>query len=164
MSGRESNMSGPRRRLGLAGAAGLLAVLAGCVPVEPVAEAKSARDVLEERAAKSGDGIPRGAIALADGIYAVPVAVDAAGCEQFSEWSTSGVARQIIYFHDGEGGFTATKSATQSCNAVMMKAGVDRQGCAIYRAEQPGGQITDVDYYRSANGYTANPDTAICES
>lgn len=154
-------MSEAKRLLPLAIVA-MLAVLASCVPTEPVDEAKSARDVLAERA---GDGsIPKGAIALADGVYAVPIAVDAAGCELFSEWSTSGVARQIIYFHDGEGGFTASKSATQSCNATMAKTGVDQRGCAIYRAEQPDGQITDVDYYRSENGYTANPDTAICES
>ncbi|MGI9498975.1 MAG: hypothetical protein ACR2P3_02985, partial [Geminicoccaceae bacterium] len=71
--------------------------------------------------------------------------------------------RQVIYFRDGKGGFTTAKSAAHFCNTVMVEAGVDDRGCAVYHAEQPDGEVTDVDYYRTDNGFTAQRDNAICD-
>lgn len=138
----------------------LMSVLVGCVPAEQDTDAGLDADLL---AATSGDGeVPKGAIQLSETSYAVPVSVDGDGCEQFSEWSTAGAARQIVYFHDGNGGFTATKSVEHACNADMVAVGEDDRGCTLYRAEQPDGSATDIDYYPSGGGFTWNPDTADC--
>lgn len=139
----------------------VMSTLSACMPTEADSEAKSARDVLAARTSESG--MPKGAIALSEGLYAVPVAVDDEGCEQFSEWSSSGVTRQIVYFRDGEGGFTAVKSAAHACNAEMKEAGVDERGCTIYQAAQPDGEVTDVAYYRTERGYVVNPAAALCD-
>lgn len=149
------------RRLSLTalGLFGLASVaIAGCVAGEG---RPTVGDVV---AAKARDGgMPKGAISMSDGVYAVPMAVDGDGCEQFSQWSAEGVAQPVILYRDGSGSFAATKSADYSCNAEMVDAGSDDQGCPVFRTEQPDGKVSDVVYYRSQNGYTVNPDRAVCE-
>ena len=142
-------------------AGSLMAIVTGCVqPGDADENEASIQEMLASD--PSAGGIPEGAIPISDTIYAVPVAVDADGCEQFSEWSTEGVARQLIQFHDGQGGFTAIKSAEHSCNAVMVEAGEDDRGCMMYRAEQPDGSATDVAYYPAGSGFSTNPNKSDC--
>lgn len=149
-----------RALLAVAFAGSLMAVASGCVPTDADDGDASIEDLLA--ADTSAGGVPEGAMPISDATYAVPVAVDADGCEQFSEWSTAGVARQIIYFHDGSGGFAAAKSAEYSCNADMVEIGADDRGCTLYRAEQPDGSVTDVAYYRVGDGYSVSPDKSDC--
>ena len=145
-----------KRSFAWAGLVGLAAVgLVGCVTDGAV----------DGRVAShSNDGdVPDGAIWMAKGIYAVPVAVDGDGCEQFSQWAASGATQPVVLYRDGEGGFSALKSEEASCNAEMVSAGADGSGCPVFRAEQPDGKVTEVIYYRSESGYTANPERAVCE-
>lgn len=147
------------RTLPAMGVVGLvMSLLVGCAPSN-VGGDESLSDVL---AAESSEGPPRGAVLMADDVYAVPVSIDADGCEQFAGWSAGGVVRQIIYFRDGAGGFTAIKSAEHSCNASMVAIAEDDRGCPMFRAEQPDGTAADVAYYRSGTGYVTNPDNADC--
>ncbi len=145
-----------KRFFGWAGLCGLVAVvLVGCV----------ADGALDGQVASRSDDIdvPDGAIWMSKGVYAVPVAIDDEGCEQFSQWAKSGATQPVVLYRDGTGGFTALKSAESSCNAEMVNAGADESGCPVFRAEQPDGNVTDVIYYRSGNGFTANPERAVCE-
>jgi hypothetical protein len=144
-------------RVGLVGLVSIVVV--GCVA--DGSGSPTIEDVVASKTVESG--VPEGARAISGGVYAVPVAVDEDGCEQFSQWSATGVTQQVIVYHDGKGGFTATKSDDYSCNAEMVQTGEDIRGCAIYQAEQPDGSATEVVYYRSAGGFTANPDRAVCE-
>ncbi len=149
----------PSFALGIAGCLALF--VAGCVPSDASDETQSMRDAV--KAASDGDGgMPAGAIPMSDGVYAVPVAVDAEGCETFTEWSSLGVARQAVYFRDGDGGFTTTRSE-RACSANMVEIGEDTRGCKTFRARQPNGEETDIVYYRAESGYTADPESAVCE-
>ena len=126
---------------------------------------ESARPTIEDLvASKATDGdVPDGAVQMSKGVYAVPVAIDDDGCEQFSQWAQSGVTQSVVLYRDGDGGFSALKSDKASCNAEMVSAGTDDRGCPVFRAEQPDGNVTDVIYYRSQSGYTVSADRAICE-
>jgi len=144
------------------GIVGMMApFLIGCIPGEAGSETVSLEDVVSNSPVNAG--IPQGAMPVSDGIFAVPIAVDADGCEQFSQWSESGVTQPVILYRDGDGGFTAVKSDAASCNADMVETNENDQGCPTYRAEQPDGKITDVVYYPSNSGFTANPDRAVCD-
>ena len=123
--------------------------LAGCLPVDA-------------GGGQPGAAMPKGAILVSEGVYAVPIAVSAEGCEQFSQWSALGATQPVILYHDGVGGFTATKSDRFSCNADMVNVGRDSLGCPTFRAEQPNGKVTDVLYYPSGSSFTANPARATC--
>lgn len=132
--------------------------LAGCVADD------GRPTVADVVAAKSEEGImPVGAMPISDDVYAVPIAVDDNGCEQFSQWSAEGVTQPVILYRDGSGGFAATKSADYSCNAEIVDAGSDDRGCPVFRTEQPDGKVSDVVYYRAQSGYTANPERAVCQ-
>ena len=156
-----NSMSALRGLLAIGFMVSLSLFVAGCVPSEADGDTTSARETIIQKS-ESGGRIPDGAVPLSDNIYAVPVAVDSEGCELFAEWTAGGVVRQVIYFRDGEGEFSAVKSDEHACNAVMVDVGGDERGCTIYRAEQPDGSASDVAYYRSATGYTVNPDNADC--
>lgn len=131
------------------------AALVGCV-------ADGALD--DQVTSRSDEGeVPDGAIWMAQGIYAVPVAVDDEGCEQFSQWTKSGATQPVVLYRDEKGGFSALKSDKASCNAEMISAGADNSGCPTFRAEQPDGKLTDVIYYRSESGFTVNYERAVCE-
>lgn len=148
------------------GAAAMAALLLGaCVPTESHEQAGT--DSLAEEVARHqpAAGMPEGALAIGDHLYAVPVAVDQDGCEQFREWSELGVERQVIYYRDGKGSFSAIKSEDGSCNAEMVESGADADGCPTFRAEQPDGTATDVIYYQSvAGGYAVNKAQSACAS
>ena len=148
--------------IGIIGA--MIPVLAGCLPVDAGGQPKTAAEEIEDQVDQAGEGIPTGAIMVSDGVYAVPVGVDADGCEQFSQWSTLGATQPVIIFRDGNGGFSPIKSDDYSCNAEMVDMGLDADGCGMFRAEQPDGTVTDIVYYRADNGgFTANPNNALCE-
>jgi len=147
------------RWIGLSGFAAV--ALTGCLadgsePARPTIE-----DVVVSRSTDAD--VPDGAIQMSKGVYAVPVAIDDEGCEQFSQWAESGVTQSVVLYRDGAGGFSALKSDQVSCNAEMVSAGADDRGCPVFRAEQPDGNVTDVIYYRSESGYTVNTERAICE-
>jgi hypothetical protein len=135
--------------------------LAGCV----LDGRDTGRPTIEDvAAAQPSDGdVPDGAIWMSKGLYAVPVAVNDDGCEQFSQWAASGITQAVILYRDGKGGFSALKSEEASCNVEMINVGVDDSGCPVFRAEQPDGKVTGVVYYRSESGFTVSPERAICE-
>jgi hypothetical protein len=153
-------------RGGIVALAALL--LAACVPPTPADQAGRATGRPYEGApgdaARTIPERPDVAFLIEDGLYAVPLAVDANGCEQFTTWSESGVRslNQPIYFLDGEGSFTPTKLDDVSCNAEMVKTGTDKTGCPTFEAEQPDGTSSKVTYYPAANGYTVRRDRSSC--
>ncbi|MGI9510525.1 MAG: hypothetical protein ACR2QJ_14390 [Geminicoccaceae bacterium] len=141
---------------GVAGA--LMVLLVGCVPGD-VGDDAASSDI---KAAEAASDLPKGAMPMSGGVYAVPIGVDTEGCEQFSAWSAEGVVQQIIHYHDGQGGFTPIKSIEHSCQAAMVEIGKDEKGCSIYRAEQPNGAATETVYYRGESGYSIRPEHADC--
>ncbi len=112
-----------------------------------------------------GSGKPDIAFVIKEDLYAVPLAVDNDGCEQFTTWSESGVRSlaQPIYFHDGEGSFSPTKVEGASCNASMIQTSADGEGCPTFRAEQPDGTSSEAVYYPARNGYTIKKERSDCK-
>lgn len=145
-------------------------LLSACAPAttnQSTVQTKSEAEIALEKAAPGGDRAfqtPETAIPVRDDLYAVPLAVDREGCEQFTTWSTTGIKHlaQPIQYHDGEGSFSPVKMAGISCNATMVRAGKDRDGCPTFRAEQPDGTSSEVTYYAFHNGYTARKGRSKC--
>jgi len=127
---------------------------------------EDAEQVLEDTIPGSSTGLGKPDIAffIEDDLYAVPLAVDREGCEQFTTWSESGVKSlaQPIYFHDGEGSFSPTKVEGASCNASMIETEIDGKDCPTFRAQQPDGTSSEVVYYQSRNGYTIKKERSTC--
>jgi hypothetical protein len=151
------------------GVAVLTALLvSACTPPTTTSQSKDKdpKQVLEDAVPGSttGPGMPEVAFMIEEGLYAVPLAVDKDGCEQFTTWSETGVKSlaQPIYFHDGEGAFSPIKVDDASCNASMVKTGVDEDGCPTFRAEQPDGSSSEVVYYPSHHGYTIRKERSNC--
>lgn len=151
------------------GSAAALAVLLldACVPQTTADQARieANKRKLEEAA---GSEIPPSekpdvAFLIEDDLYAVPLAVDADGCEQFTTWSKSGAKSltQPIYFLDGQGSFSPTK-LEESCNAEMVQTGTDDTGCPTFLATQPDGTSSEVIYYPAQNGYTVRKERSTC--
>ena len=155
-------MMGNRAFTSMAAAGLMIPLLAGCLPVDAGGPAGTGAEDVKTSSNQEAAGAPQGAISMSNGVYAVPIAVDAYGCEQFSQWSSYGATQLIILYHDGEGGFTGTKSDRYSCNAEMINVGRDGSGCSTFHAEQPDGKVTDILYYRSGSSFTANPERATC--
>jgi hypothetical protein len=145
-------------------------LLTACAPplTENEARRESNRQALEEaapRAVVEPREKPDVAFMIEEGLYAVPLAVDEDGCEQFTTWSDSGARRltQPTYFHDGEGSFSPEKAEAFSCNAEMIRNGPDETGCPTFLAEQPDGSSSEAIYYRGESGFTARRERAICD-
>lgn len=162
----KSSLLGVSIRQGGAALAALL--LCSCIPAttEPQGKVEAGQKAHEEAASASEAGVlkkPDVRFLIKDDLYAVPIAVDADGCEQFTTWSESGAKSlaQPIYFLDGEGAFSPTKTEA-SCNANMIETGTDDTGCRTFQAEQPDGTSSEVTYYRSRNGYTVKRDRSTC--
>lgn len=142
-------------------------LLNACAPVDGAEKAGAdAQRVLEDATTGTTAGKPTGAILIDDDLYAVPIAVDRDGCEQFKAWSETGAVPlgQPIYYHDGNGSFSSTRSEEASCNATMVEIGPDTEGCPTFRAEQPGGTATEARYFQSAGGYTTVKERSVCAS
>lgn len=144
-------------------------VLCGCVPVMTAdqAQIEANKRALEEAA--PGSNIkkaerPEVAFLIEEGLYAVPLAVDENGCEQFTTWSETGVKSlaQPIYFLDGLGSFSPEKLEDLSCNARMVETGVDNSGCPTFHAMQPDGTSSEMNYYPAGNGYTVSRERSTC--
>lgn len=151
------------------GAALAALLLSACVPQAGYEQAQieANKKILEEAAPGSKIATyqePDVRFLIKDDLYAVPIAVDASGCEQFTTWSESGTQSlaQAIYFHDGQGSFSPIKSYEASCNATMVETGSDSTGCRTFRAKQPEGPSSEVIYYRSRNGYTVKRERSVC--
>lgn len=149
--------------------AGVVLVLSGCVPATTAdqAQVEANKRALEEAAPGSNINEaerPEVAFLIEGDLYAVPLAVDENGCEQFTTWSETGVKSlaQPIYFLDGLGSFSPTKLEDLSCNARMVKTGVDGSGCPTFHAMQPDGTSSEVSYYPAGNGYTVNRERSTC--
>lgn len=149
--------------------AGMVLVLGGCVPVTTAdqAEVEANKRALEDAA--PGSNIknterPEVAFLIEGDLYAVPLAVDENGCEQYTTWSETGVKSlaQPIYFPDGLGSFSPKKLEGLSCNARMVETGVDSGGCPTFHAMQPDGTSSEVNYYPAGNGYTVNRERSTC--
>ena len=151
---------------GVAVLAGLL--VSACTQPTTISQSKDKdpKQVLEDAVPGSTTGSRRPEIAfmIEEGLYAVPLAVDKDGCEQFTTWSETGVKSlaQPIYFHDGEGSFSPIKVEGASCNASMVKTAPDQDGCPTFRAEQPDGSSSEVVYYASQHGYTIKKERSNC--
>ena len=145
-----------RMFVGKGGAALAALLLCSCVPATTKPQPQ---DKVETSPLKR----PEVRFLIEGDLYAVPIAVDEDGCEQFTTWSESGARSltQPIYFLDGEGSFSLSKTEA-SCNASMVETGVDDTGCRTFQAEQPDGTSSEVTYYRSRNGYSVKRDRAAC--
>jgi hypothetical protein len=140
-----------------------MSLLAACTPPGE-GPAATPQEALERAAEgrQPAQGVPAGAVMVEDGLYAVPIAVDAGGCEQFSLWSPGGAVAEVIHFRDGEGGFSPTRTPG-SCGAVMVSAGQDETGCPQFAIEQPDGALTEARFYeRAGGGYGTNRSGAAC--
>ena len=85
-------------------------VLAGCAVTEPPPEEKYvAQDSKNSGSATSEDrrtGPPEGAIEIGEDMYMVPVGVSAAGCRQYTAWSSTKAVLTVIQYRRSDGGFT----------------------------------------------------------
>ena len=158
-------MTGIHRRNGLKATAWAVMVgtllLNACTPVPPGGDTGVSGT---EPSGAAEPGKPDHAFLIEDGLYAVPLAVDGEGCEEFTTWSGSAVQtlQQPIYYHDGKGAFSTTKDKDVACNATMVKTGIDVDECPTYRAEQPDGFTSGVIYYPSGQGFTARKERSTC--
>ncbi len=149
------------------GGSALVAFLLSSCVLEPQAGRRAAsQDSVEKAVLDAGDEAlkkPEARFLIKDGLYAVPIAVDGDGCEQYTTWSEFGARSltQPIYFLDDQGSFSPTKTDA-SCKAKMIKTGVDETGCPTFRTEQPDGTSSDVTYYPASNGHTVRRERAAC--
>jgi|GEM_PF-6344093 len=161
-------MSPILNRLTIKGSVAVLAagLLSACAPVDGGKKVEAdVKQVRGNAAARAAAEKPKGAVLIKDGLYAVPLAVDKDGCEHFRTWSETGPIPlgQPIYYHDGNGSFSSTRLDDASCSAKMVETAPDPEGCPTFRAEQPDGSTSDVQYFQSASGYTTTKERSVCE-
>ncbi len=144
-------------------------LLGSCAPAITPAKTSNAdgpdeepQVVAKDKALSAEQPTPR--FLIEGDLYAVPMAVDFEGCEQYTTWSASGTPplTQPIYFLNGQGSFSQGKT-DGSCRATMVKTGADETGCPTFAAEQPDGSSSEVTYYPAASGYTVKRERASCD-